>query len=154
MHMTDLNAIVINLARARAERDEVADRVASARAEFEASIAAIVAQKKDADLRVAELEDVARAEAITAYNANPDGGKKPHPALGIRETVKLDYQESHALDWAISHDIRSALKLDKSGFEKLAKAGRVDTVEVGLSLEINISATIATDLSEYLGEAS
>jgi hypothetical protein len=77
------------------------------------------------------------------------GSKKPHPALGIRVSTKLVYEPGMALDWAKTN-LPAALVLDTKTFEAFVKA---TTVPVTFVSEMQIaSATIATDLSEYLKE--
>jgi len=148
--MMDLHEIVVDLHNARTLLDGLKDEYNAARAAFEAEHQELDAKIKAAMGQVNDLEEAARTATLTAYKADPDNGKKPHPALGIREGTRLVYEEASALSWAITHDIRAALKLDRSAFEKLAKAGGVDTIEVGLTSETTHTATIAADLSKFV----
>jgi hypothetical protein len=98
--------------------------------------------------QVDELSDQLRELAMADYKAT--GSKKPHPAMGIRVSTRLIYDQGVALTWAKTN-LPAALVLDTKTFEAFVKAS---TVPVTFVSEHHIaSATIATDLSEYLKEA-
>lgn len=144
--MTDFNLLVYAVAVTRKAHAEIDAAVKARRAEFEASIADLLAAKDTAAIAMNEAENAARAAAIEAYAAAPDN-KKPHPALGIRVSTSLNYRDEDALTWAIVHNMPGLLKLNKPAFEKTLKAGAVDGIEV--TEEAVVTATIASDLSEY-----
>lgn len=85
-----------------------------------------------------------RVATVQAYEET--GNKTPALGVGIRELTKYDYDSGKALQWAKSHDM--ALKLDDTAFKKIIKADTPDFVTVTKE----VTATIATDLSEYLKE--
>jgi hypothetical protein len=85
--------------------------------------------------------------ALSDFKAT--GSKKPHPGVGIRVSTKLAYDPAVALDWAKTN-LPAALVLDTKTFEAFVKATTVPVTFV--SVTETPSATIATDLSEYLKE--
>jgi hypothetical protein len=98
--------------------------------------------------QVDELSNQLREQALADYKAT--GSKKPHPAMGIRVSTKLVYEPGMALDWAKTN-LPAALVLDTKTFEAFVKATTVPVTFV--SIQETPTATIATDLSEYLKEA-
>jgi hypothetical protein len=103
-----------------------------------------------ATAQVDELSVQLRELAIHDYWTT--GSKKPHPAMGIRVTTVLEYGPSEAEDWA-RINLPAALTLNKSVFETYAKTmAKVNPVPF-VFIDDKPTATIATDLSEYLKEA-
>lgn len=138
-----------NLRKLTEETHKARHDLAVAKAEYDAIMQGLknseVAKALDyAQSKLSVVEDELRAAIVAEYKAT--GNKKPAPGLGIRETSKLVYDADTALTWAKQHDM--ALALDKRSFEKIAKASPPEFV----SVEVTPSATIATDLSEYVEE--
>lgn len=147
--MPDFDQIISIVAKSRTTHDAIKDAIKNRRAEFEASIAPLLAEAEVAANILNAAEQAARDAAIAVYEANPDD-KKPHPALGIRVSKGYLYEDADATQWAIQHDMPALLKLDRKAFDKLLKDGVVDGLDV---IEVtNVTATIATDLSAYLTE--
>ena len=78
-----------------------------------------------------------------------DGNKQPAPGVGIRVYKRLSYNPTVALHWSMTN-LKTALKLDKKFFEKHAKAVQDTTPLDFVSYYEDPSATISSDLSEYL----
>ena len=108
---------------------------------YEARMDDVFSGKTEVMIRIAEIEDQLKAQRVEEYDGE-DKGKTF--GVGIREVLKLDYSVAAAFRWAIAHEI--ALQLDKKIFEKLAKADPPDFV----TSTTTVTATIATDLGEYL----
>jgi hypothetical protein len=108
---------------------------------------AIQANINNVAQQVDELSDQLRELAMADYKAT--GSKKPHPGMGIRVNLKFVYDPAVALDWAKT-ELRTALVLDTKAFEAFVKASTVSLPFV--EVQQIPSATIATDLSEYLKE--
>jgi hypothetical protein len=102
----------------------------------------------DAAHQISELENELREMALADFKVT--GSKKPHPSMGIRVNLKFVYDPAVALDWAKT-ELRTALVLDTKAFEAFVKASTVSLPFV--EVQQIPSATIATDLSEYLKEA-
>lgn len=84
---------------------------------------------------------------LEAYDQT--GDKKPAPGVGIRVTKSLVYDETQAREYCVTNLVE-ALKLDKRIFEKYANGvSEVKPLEF-VTIKETPSATIATDLSEYL----
>jgi len=93
-------------------------------------------------------EAALRTEIVAQFKAT--GNKHPAAGLGIREIVELNYLESDALEWAKEHAM--CLTLDKKAFEKVVKA--INGALPFVVQETVPTATIATDLSMYMEQAS
>lgn len=100
---------------------------------------------------VRKLEGEIRADAVTAYQCNPEIGKKPYPGIGIRVHITKTpiYDNAVALQWAREHDI--CLQLDATAFEMLCETNTCPEFVV-IEEETKVSATIATDLSRVIEE--
>jgi N-methylhydantoinase B/oxoprolinase/acetone carboxylase alpha subunit len=109
---------------------------------------AIQANINNAAQQVDELSDQLRELALADYKAT--GSKKPHPVMGIRVSLKLTYDPAVALDWAKT-EMPAALMLDTKTFEAFVKSANTVPLTFVDYQQIP-SATIATDLSEYLKE--
>lgn len=98
-----------------------------------------------------QLENDLRMATVLIFTET--GDKRPHPALGIREVTKFNYDASLAHNWCLEY-LPKALKLDARAFEKYAKA--VADVKPVPYVEIYTEpqATIATNLSKYLVESA
>jgi hypothetical protein len=107
----------------------------------------IIVDARDALSQIDELEKVLRFKALAAYSIN--GIKKPHPALGIRVTNKVVYDPKEAEAWS-KENLPTAFTFDTKFFETYVK--NVANVPCA-TIEQVPTATIATDLSEYLKEA-
>jgi hypothetical protein len=101
-----------------------------------------------ANAQIGELTKDLHEMALADYKAT--GSKKPHPGVGIRVSTKLVYDPAVALDWAKTN-VPAALVLDTKTFEGFVKASTAPVTFVSI-VEMP-TATIATDLSEYLKEA-
>lgn len=75
--------------------------------------------------------------------------KKPAPGVGIRVLTKYEYDETKAFDYCL-HDLPEALKLDARKFEKYVKGVQDVKPLPFVSVEEYPTATIASDLTEYL----
>jgi hypothetical protein len=111
------------------------------------SFQAIRANIIDATQQIDELSEQLRELALADFKAT--GSKKPHPGVGIRVSTKLVYDPAVALDWAKTN-VPAALVLDTKTFEGFVKASTAPVTFV--SIVETPTATIATDLSEYLKE--
>ena len=141
--MDDLNNLVLELARARAEVAEAHARLVA----LMASTAIIEAQADEhfAKERVADLEDAVRKAALEEYARS--GNKRPHPAVSMRINKRLRYDVGAALEYC-RQNFNAAVKtvLDTKVFEKVAPNLGLDFVEVAEEPQ----ATIASDLTDYL----
>ena len=95
-----------------------------------------------------ELDSQIRDYTVSIFEST--GEKHPHPAVGIREYTKLDYDKDEALHWAQRH-LPKALKLDNRFFEKHAKAVSETQPISFVRIYKEPRATISTDLGEYVG---
>lgn len=96
---------------------------------------------------VSTLRDEINQLTLLAYATT--GNKKPAPGVGIRVSKSLAYDELKARDYCVNNLVE-ALKLDKRAFEKYANGvSEVKPLDFVTIIEIP-SATIATDLGEYL----
>jgi hypothetical protein len=114
--------------------------------------------------KLTEAEGKLKAEAVEIFNKTKN--KQIAKGVGIRETTSFTYEPELALNWAREHKIAIVPEsLDVKKFEKYVAS--TDTKEVPVTAEsaekITISAevtfvtinkvpsaTLATDLSEYL----
>lgn len=141
--MADLNDLVSELARARAE-------LAGVRAQLEALMAndAIVeaqAYERSTKMRIAELENAIREAALKEYAEN--GNKRPHSAIAVRINKRLRYDVNAALEYCRKHfDAAVEVVLNTKVFEKAAPNLDLDFVQVVEEPQ----ATIASDLTPYL----
>jgi hypothetical protein len=111
------------------------------------SYLAVSANISDAAIQIGELSDQLRELALADFKAS--GSKKPHPAMGIRVSTKLVYDPKVAEAWA-KVNLPTAFSFDTKFFEVYAK--NVADVPC-VNIEHVPTATIATDLNEYLKEA-
>ena len=140
--MIDFENQVHEVAVLRQWTAEAVNDVKALEAELREKYSGVYAKRDQWQARLTEEET--RLRSMIADNYDATGDKRPHPALGVRETTKLTYDDKLALAWAKEHDM--ALALDKKAFEKIAKASPPNFVtEV-----VDIVATIATDLSKYV----
>ena len=140
---------IIKLAKAREQFEAAKSR----RAELLAAVTNGEAYRDDtqameqAQAEIAEATREIQAAALDAYLAT--GSKKPHPAIGIRETTTLTYDVDKALTWARSN-LLAAVTLDRKLFETHAKAV-VKTQPLDFVQIVKVpGVTIATDLSEWV----
>ena len=137
--------MVKEVAFCRASEQEATDLIKQRRAKFEKSIEMLLAHQAREKAELQEKEAELRVAILLSYTE--DGNKKPHPALGIRITKKLDYDPAYAEEWAHAHS-PNLLMLDKKRFEKVLKAGGMP--DFPATEHEKPTATIAKDLSEYL----
>ena len=102
---------------------------------------------KDAELLAFELEVKQKAVKIYCDVTNTDVGI--HPAIGIRNVRKLEYDPQEALHFSWLN-LPDAIKLDARTFEKHAKAVEETAPLQFVKYSIEIQATLATDLGEFL----
>jgi len=152
--------LIEKLARARQIEMQYDDELEA----LESAIEALIKERYDSELRrvrllretakadVADVEGAIRAAALDAFSAT--GDKRPHPAVGIREMTRLEYDEGEAIFFC-RRAAPNALKLDRRAFEKIAKLG----IEAGGPFDLDFvtirkepQAAIARDLSAYMGD--
>jgi len=98
---------------------------------------------------ITTLRDEINQLTLLAYAHT--GNKKPAPGVGVRVSRSLVYDELQARDYCIAN-LAEALKLDKRAFEKYANGvSEVKPLEF-VTITETPSATIASDLSEYLSQ--
>lgn len=127
-----------DLDRAKSELAVLEDNFFN-RPDVQALTTSIVETKGDIERTEAAL----RQAAIDCYKLT--GNKSPYPGLGVRVSVRLDYNEAEALAYCIERKLDAALKLDNKKFEAAALVLRPPFVK---ETETE-SATIARDLSKH-----
>ena len=98
-----------------------------------------------------ETVDALRSEinALTIDDYLQTGNKKPAPGVGIRINTSLLYDSGRAFDYCVAN-LTEAIVLDKKVFEKYAKGvSEVKPLDF-VTIEEKPTATIASDLTEYL----
>lgn len=100
---------------------------------------------KDAELLDFELE--VKQAAVKIYQETKESGI--HPAIGIRNARKLEYDPQEALHFSWLN-LPGAIKLDARTFEKHAKAVEETAPLPFVKYSLEIQATIAGDLSKFL----
>ena len=114
--------------------------------------------------KLAEAEGKLKAEAIEIFKKTKN--KQIAKGVGIRETTSYEYEPELALNWAREHKIAIVPEsLDAKKFEKYVASTETKEVpvtaesaeKITISAEVPFvviekipSATLATDLSEYL----
>lgn len=96
---------------------------------------------------VKNLESRIREMVVEIYTANPEGGKKPVPGVGIRVSKRAIYDREKARQYCLDN-LPGLMELNTAKFEKMATAELYPFDFV--SIEEFITATISGDLSEYL----
>jgi len=127
-----------------------AESLRQSRQDWEDENAYSLAVKGDTDTEIFTLEAELKAERVEMYDGKD---KSKIRGVGIRITIAPDYETKDALLWAIEHCI--ALKLDTRAFEKIAKSFAETDPASGLdfvTMRSVVTATIATDLSKYVGK--
>jgi hypothetical protein len=149
--MTEYNELLAKLAAQRLTLATAKEMKGAMVKAFEEtpSYQAIQGNIASATNQISDLENELRGLALADYKAT--GSKKPHPGVGIRVSTKLVYDPAVALDWAKTN-VPAALVLDTKTFEGFVKASTAPVTFV--SIVETPTATIATDLSEYLKEAA
>lgn len=96
---------------------------------------------------VKTLEMQLRDEAVAGYFSN--GELHPHSAVNIqmKRVVVLNEDEALVMDYCL-HALKPALMIDRKALERFIKAGGIPN-NIGEVIN-QPSATIKTDLSEYL----
>ena len=133
---------IARLHQLRQDKVRVDAEIAEYRATWEQNMADLFTEKEMLGVGITDLEADIKAERVEDYDGED---KSKLFGVSIRETTVLDYDKAAALDWAQERGL--ALQLDKRLFEKLAKTG--PTIACVRKSQL-ITATIATDLSEYL----
>jgi len=104
---------------------------------------------KDVELAALELDVKQKAVKIYCDVTNTEVGI--HPAIGIRQVRKLEYDSGDALVFCRTN-LMAAIKLDTKLFEKHAKAVEETAPLPFVTYSLEVQATLATDLSNYLGD--
>jgi hypothetical protein len=104
---------------------------------------------KDAEL--ADLERMVKQDAVKIYCDVTNTEVGIHPAIGIRQVRKLEYDSGDALVFCRTN-LMAAIKLDTKLFEKHAKAVEETAPLPFVTYSLEVQATLATDLSNYLGD--
>jgi len=102
---------------------------------------------KDVELSCLELEVKQAAVKIYCDVTNTDVGI--HPAIGIRNVRKLEYDPQEALKFCWLW-LPGVIKLDTKLFEKHAKAVEETAPLPFVKYLIEIQATLASDLDKFL----
>jgi hypothetical protein len=146
--MTEYNELLSKLAAQRLTLATAKEMKAAMVKTFEEtpSFQAVATNIESADNQISELEKELRLKALADFSVN--GIKKPHPALGIRVTAKVVYDHKEAEAWA-KENLPTAFSFNSQFFEVYVK--NVADVPCA-TIEQVPTATIATDLSEYLKE--
>ena len=100
---------------------------------------------KDIGGEIDTLRSEIKDQTVKAYLET--GEKHIHAALGIRVGTSFEYDATEAKSWC-EQRLPDALIVDKKLFEKTLKA--FDKVPEFVEVKETITATIATDLSEYI----
>lgn len=148
--MSELDGLVRNLAAQRAlleeakRNEEMSQRLLDACYQSE-NLAKDREKRKSVEAMVEATYNALRTAAVDGYKLT--GEKHPHPAVkvGIYQSVDI-FDSAACLEHARLH-LPQAVKLDTRAIEKVAKVMEVPGVKVAEEAR----ATIATDLSAYLG---
>jgi hypothetical protein len=146
--MSDLAELVSELARVRAEYHRLQLEEVEAQnklldlPEYQAVVDAT--ETKKAAMETERLAADAVREAALA-----SGERQPHPAVQVKAYEVLDCYDSLAILQHYRHHLPETIKLDTKALAKVVKAG----VQVpGAQMLLEHRATIASDLTPYLGE--
>lgn len=153
--MNDLERAIRHLAQSRQVQAEYKHQVAEINAEINAEIrekyGAILERAQSllmiATADVQDNDEYARRLVLEGYEAT--GAKRPHPAAQIKLFTVLDYDYEAAVEFCQAA-YPQGIKLDKRTFEKAARALSLPFVTVTKEPR----ASIARDLSEYVGEGA
>ena len=148
-----LDEMVRKLAEARRIMDEYREQMKALQVDVDAEIEErfggerrrLVALLETAATEVLDADDALRAAAVAEYEATQD--KRPHPAVTVKVYTTLSYEEADASAYCREY-LWKALKLDRREFEKAARVLEPEFV----TFEVEPKATVATDLSAYVGE--
>jgi len=110
---------VFELARLRKRQAELKDEVDKLRREWEEANADILNEYALTREIAGATEATLRATIVSHFERT--GDKKPHPRLGIRETIKVLYDKDEVTDYA-RLNAQDLLVLDKKKLERYAKA--------------------------------
>lgn len=152
MYKNELEMMLSALANARKIEAEYKDELAEIDADIQEKYGkALERVKRMLTTAKADVEDYyQRVSEIALDQYKVDKIKKPNPFVTIGEYDVLEYDADKALDWCVEKEMTGALSLRKADFKKLAKAAKPDFV----TFSKEPRARIATDLSEWLPEAS
>lgn len=122
---------VLALAKLRNRQAQLKDEVDKLRQEWEKANANILSEYALTKEIATATEATLRATIVSHFERT--GNKKPHPRLGIRETVKVLYDKDEVTDYARlnAHDL---LVLDKKKLERYVKALAGDSLILGGTL--------------------
>lgn len=145
--MTTLQELVRDLARAKRHVETCKGLVKSFEEQIAETDLGCQLEEERAGLRWAQgIEAEARAALEQAALAEYDGeNNRPHPAIGIRVTKRLQYESQVAEAWA-RENMPTALNLDAKRFENGVKALSVPSFAFVMRA---ITVTVAVDLSQY-----
>ena len=142
---------VLELAGLRERQAELKDRVDNLRREWEEANADILSEYFLAKEIATVTEATLRAVIVSHFERT--GDKKPHPRLGVRETIKVLYDKDEVTDYA-RLNAQDLLVLDKKKLERYVKALAGDNLILGGTLGELIEfvkepiATIAKNLED------
>jgi len=132
---------IARLHQLRQDSVRVDAEIAEYRATWEQNMADLFTEKEMLGVGITDLEADIKAERVADY----DGEDKSKVfGVGIRVKSGITFNSEKAFAWAKEHNL--ALQLDKARFVALADPLDMDFV----SSTTEVTATIATDLSEYL----
>jgi ribosome recycling factor len=147
--LTTVEQAVSNLALARRDLDQANTALRAMREAFERT-----PEYQDALRRLETAQQIAggleselRSLAVEEYETT--GEKHIHRAISIRVNTELEYNPQQALDWCTIH-LPKAIAMDKKLFEKHARAVLETAPLSFVTVNEKPSATIATDLGDYI----
>ncbi|MDQ2807171.1 MAG: hypothetical protein M3Z04_09730 [Chloroflexota bacterium] len=138
----NLPQLVQTVATARVATTQAQTTLATARSAWEQANADLLQAVSAARSAQASAEERLRVATLAAYAAT--GSKRPHPALGVRLTTRLEYDRAQVTAWAQRH-MPAVLTLDIARFEAVARQLAVPEVTV----VHEPTATIRTDLTAW-----
>lgn len=142
-----IEELVRLVATCRQQTTQAQATLASARSAWEYAHGALFTAVSDAQTAQAAAEAALRDATLTAYATN--GSKHPHPATGVRVTLRLIYDREAITTWA-RINLPSVLMLDVRTFERVA----VELHVPGVRAEPEPQATIAGHLRPWLPDGS
>ncbi|MDQ2806694.1 MAG: hypothetical protein M3Z04_07220 [Chloroflexota bacterium] len=143
----NLPRLVQAVAAARVATSQAQTTLATARSAWEQANAGLLQAVSATRTAQATAEETLRTATLAAYAAT--GSKRPHPALGVRLTTRLDYDREQVTAWARQH-MPTVLILDTARFEAVARQLAVPEVTVISEPQ----ATIGTDLHAWAPAAT
>ena len=90
-----------------------------------------------------------KSNVETEFINSGEKNKHPHPAITIKEVIKIQIDEKEARNYCFEN-MKSALKLDTTKFKNMVKIMEEEDRPDCVSIDKEPSATLKQDLSEYL----